>query len=117
MRRLLIASTLLIAGCSTAPQPPAPQPLPPAPAPARPQVGALIGLNAAQLVGRFGNPALQVREGTSLKMQFRNSRCVLDAYLYPQANNEMRVTHIDTRALSGVHTGQAGCVATFGSGS
>lgn len=70
-------------------------------------------MNAAQLVSRFGKPALQVREGTSLKLQFRNSRCVLDAYLYPQSGNELRVTHVDTRALSGIQTNQAVCAATF----
>ena len=112
MRRILLASTLFVAGCATAPQPPAPQPLPAAP-PVRPATGALIGMNAAQLVSRFGNPALQVREGTSLKLQFRNARCVLDAYLYPQAANELRVTHVDTRATSGVQTNQAVCAATF----
>ena len=111
MRRIVLASTLLVAGCATAPQPPAPQPLPSAPV--RAASGALIGLNAAQLVSRFGNPALQVREGASLKLQFRNNRCVLDAYLYPQAANELRVTHVDTRAPSGVTTNQAVCAATF----
>ena len=112
MRLILLACALLLAGCATAPAPPEPQPLPPAPQP-RPASGSLIGLNAAQLVGQFGNPALQVREGTSLKLQFRNAQCVLDAYLYPQANNELRVTHVDTRAPSGVHTSQAVCVSTF----
>lgn len=111
MRAIVLASTVLIAGCATAPAPPAPQPLPVAPV--RPATGALIGLNAAQLVSRFGNPALQVREGPSLKLQFRNARCVLDAYLYPQAPNDLRVTHVDTRAPSGVATNQAVCAATF----
>jgi hypothetical protein len=116
MRRILLASTLFVAGCATAPQAPTPEPLPAAPQ-ARPETGAMIGMNAAQLVSRFGNPALQVREGTSLKLQFRNSRCVLDAYLYPhassQAGNELRVTHVDTRAPSGIQTNQSVCAATF----
>jgi hypothetical protein len=110
MRRILLASALFLAGCASAPEPPAPLPLP---APVQVERGALIGLTSAQLVSRFGNPALQVREGTSLKLQFRNSRCVLDAYLYPQTAGELRVTHIDTRAPSGVQTNQAVCAATF----
>ena len=43
----------------------------------------LLGLTRGELVGEFGTPALQVREGTSLKLQFRRPACVLDAYLYP----------------------------------
>ena len=111
MRRILLASTLLLSACATAPRQPEPQPLPAAPP--RAHSGGLIGLSAAELVSRLGNPALQVREGTSLKLQFRTERCVVDAYLYPQAGNALRVTHIDTRAPSGVDTNQAVCVATF----
>ena len=55
--------------------------------PCRPQVrSSILGLTAAELVGHFGNPALQVREGVGLKLQFRSPRCVLDAYLYPPAS-------------------------------
>ncbi len=112
MRRLLLASNLLLmSACATAP------PLEPAPI-ARPigsdePRGGLIGLSAAQLVSRFGNPALQIREGSSVKLQFRNPRCVLDAYLYPEAGRELRVAHVDTRAPSGIDTSQAVCIATF----
>ena len=37
----------------------------------RQSAGDLIGLTATELVARFGAPALQVREGTGLKLQFR----------------------------------------------
>ena len=106
---------LLLAACATAPQQPqattaAPQP------PTQPQeTSSLVGLSAQELVGRFGPPALQVREGTSLKLQFRGRACVLDAYLYPSGNNPaaLRVTHVDTRGPSGMDYSQAACVTSL----
>lgn len=110
MRRIILASVVfLVAACTTAPQ--VPEPIA---APSRHDTrSGLIGLSASQLVSRLGNPALQIREGSSVKLQFRTARCVLDAYLYPQAANDLRVAHIDTRAPSGIDTDQTVCVATF----
>ena len=111
MRRLFPALSLFVAACSTAPLPPEPQPVPVTPTP-RPQ-GSVIGLTAPEVVRRLGNPALQVREGTSLKLQFRSRSCVLDAYLYPTTGGQVRVTHVDARLPSGADTAQAGCLATL----
>ena len=111
MRRLVLASTLLLAACATAPQKTEPQ-LPETPV-QQPQLRGLIGLTASQIVGHFGNPALQVREGSSVKLQFRGRSCVLDAYLYPSGNGGLRVTHIDTRALSGIDFNEAACIASL----
>jgi hypothetical protein len=111
MRRYLILPlTLLIAGCATAPtlQPEAPV----VQSPTTREGRGVLGLTTAELVGHFGNPALQVREGSSLKLQFRGRSCVLDAYLYPQ-NNVLRVTHVDTRTLSGLDFDQAACIASL----
>ena len=111
MRRILIASSLLLAGCATRPQP---QPQAPAQA-ATPQAGVqrLEGMSTSDLVGRFGRPALQVREGTSLKLQFRGRSCVLDAYLYPNSSGILRVTHVDTRSPAGVDSDQASCISAL----
>ena len=110
MRRIFIlASILFLAGCATRPQ--QPETVTPQPPPEREPVG-IVGLTAQQLVGHFGNPALQVREGASLKLQFRGRTCVLDAYLYPQ-NNVLRVTHVDTRTLAGYDSDQAACIASL----
>jgi hypothetical protein len=112
MRRLTVALTLFLAGCATAPQQqPAAQPTVIAPVP---ESGTIIGLTAGELVQRFGNPALQIREGTSLKLQFRRRNCVLDAYLYsPPSGGVQRVSHVDTRTTMGTDMNQQSCIATL----
>jgi hypothetical protein len=110
MRRLVLASPLLLAAC-VARQPQA-QPEVAQPTPAeQPRARHLIGQTPQELVGLFGHPALQVREGNSLKLQFKSRRCVLDAYLYPSNNGALRVTWIDTRLPSGSDTDQAACIS------
>lgn len=116
MRRFVPAITLFLAACATAPQQPVQQVQQPTViSPARPErTSSLVGFSASQLVGLFGNPGLQVREGTSLKLQFRGPRCVLDAYLYPPpAGGMQRVTYVDTRAPSGADTDQAACISAL----
>ena len=99
MRRLVIALPLLLSACLARPavEPQVAQPVPAT----RP--GA----------GHFGSPALQVREGTSLKLQFRGQLCVLDAYLYPAQNSMLRVTYVDTRTKTGADTDQAACISAL----
>lgn len=70
-------------------------------------------MTADELVRRFGTPALQIREGTSLKLQFRSSLCVLDAYLYPTGNAPHRVTYVDTRTRSLGNIDQALCIRSL----
>jgi hypothetical protein len=110
MRRLILASTLLLAACATQPQQQSSTPPPTLPLPSSPPVRHLVGLTANDLVRQLGNPALQIREGSSVKLQFRGSYCVLDAYLYPQSG-VLRVTYIDTRLVSGADTAQAACIS------
>jgi hypothetical protein len=112
MRRLLAASLLFVASCSQVPEEeprPVSTPVPVAPQPR--EIGTLIGLTGGELIGRLGRPALQIREGNSLKVQFRGRDCVLDAFLYPGAGAQYRVTHVDTRAISGADTPQEACIS------
>jgi hypothetical protein len=109
MRRLFPLLTLFLAACATRPEP-APPVAQPAPA-TQSQTKKLVGLTPQELVTQFGGPALQVREGNSLKLHFNSRRCVLDAYLYPSTNGAMRVTWVDTRLPSGVDTDQAACIS------
>jgi hypothetical protein len=115
MRRYLALSiTLPLAACAMAPR----QTAAPAAAVVQQQPveqNSLVGLTPQELVSRFGAPALQIREGTSVKLQFRGSRCVLDAYLYPSGSaGTLRVTHVDTRLSTGADTPQAACTAALG---
>ena len=85
---------------------------PPPPAPLVRQ-SSLYGLNAQDLVGHFGKPALQIHEGSSVKLQFRGRRCVLDTYLYPSRDGQLRVTYVDARAPSGADMDQAACIVAL----
>ena len=114
MRRILaLTAVLLLAGCATrVPESPNENAQAPAAMPAPPLRVGLLGLSAGELMQRFGSPALQIREGSGLKLQFRGRACILDAYLYPTSQGE-RVTHIDTRVSSGADTDQATCIASL----
>jgi hypothetical protein len=107
-RSTALALILLAAGCAPRPEAtPQPQPV----AQVRPEApNSLTGLTAQDLVGRFGSPQLQIREGNSVKLQFRSEDCVLDAYLYPSGNTgTLKVIHVDTRGPSGADIPQAAC--------
>lgn len=111
MRRLvLLSGSLLLAACATAPRT---TELPTQPPPSAHTRGAIIGLTAGELVRRFGTPALQIREGTSLKLQFRSNLCVLDAYLYPTGTAPHRVTYVDTRTRALAEIDQALCIRSL----
>lgn len=105
------ALVLIPFAASCAPRPEA-APAPPTPVvQVQPEAGNILtGLTAQDLVGRFGSPQLQVREGNSVKLQFRSQDCVLDAYLYPSGNaGTLKVVHVDTRRPSGADIPQAAC--------
>jgi hypothetical protein len=117
MRRLVFPAFFLVAACAPRPavQTTPAQPVRPAPVQQSPQFRSdLIGMTVSELAQRFGQPALQVREGPSIKLQFRGA-CVLDAYLYPpdDGRGPERVTHVDTRLTSGVETDQASCIRSL----
>ena len=80
--------------------------------------GNLIGLNIDEVAARLGQPALQVRDGGSVKLQFRGRTCVLDAYFYRSSSGEgaLRVTHVDSRDKDGRDVPQATCLAELQAG-
>ncbi|NUT00744.1 MAG: hypothetical protein HOP96_07195 [Sphingomonas sp.] len=115
MRRVIpVAATLLLAACvSRGPQQAEPET--PAPVEAPPVRSGLVGLTAGELIQRMGQPALQVREGPGLKLQFRGRACVLDAYLYPppQGTGTDKVTYVETRTATGSDANQEACIASL----
>ena len=58
-----------------------------------------------------GQPVLQIREGDGLKLQYRGTRCVLDAYLYPSGSGPARVTHVDARDREGRSVPSTACTS------
>ena len=118
MRRSLAVS-LMVFAAACAPRPQATTSVP-APAPERPapvKQSSLYGLSPQELGGHFGKPYLQIREGSSVKLQFRGAQCILDAYLYPARDGQLRVTYVDTRRASGENMNQAACISALESGS
>ena len=114
-----LAGVALLGGCTTAREVSAPVPRLPAHQPARPHTpsaapGDIIGQNAAALTRQFGQPALDIREGTARKLQFESAVCVLDAYLYPPAaGGDPIVTHVDARLPDGRDLDRASCIAAL----
>ena len=108
----------LVAGC-VAPPREAPAPLrapapPPAPTYSTLGLESVMGSNARALVALFGNPDLDVREGTARKLQFLGPICVLDAYLYPPRQGaDPIVTHVDARLPDGRDIDRSSCVAAL----
>ncbi|PZU58759.1 MAG: hypothetical protein DI547_08180 [Sphingobium sp.] len=108
----MMGTAMLLSGCVS----PQAAPRPVATAPAAPQEKPihLMGANAKQLIAQFGQPRLDIRERTVRKLQFRNDRCVLDAYLYTTAKGkEAVVTFVDARLPDGRDTEQNGCARTL----
>jgi hypothetical protein len=78
-----------------------------------PQLQEVMGSSAAQLIARFGEPRLDVREGTARKLQFATPVCVLDVYFYPSGQREPVVTHVDSRLPDGRDIDRSSCVSAL----
>ncbi len=83
---------------------------------ARPPAGAegLGGRDQPALIRMFGQPRLNIREGTGVRLQFRGERCVLDTYLYPARDGAAPVvTHVDARTPDGADADRAACISAL----
>jgi hypothetical protein len=108
----------LVAGCVAPVREAAPvaRPVAPPPTPSYSILGleSVIGQSARSLVALFGNPDLDVREGSARKLQFLGPACVLDAYLYPPRQGaDPVVTHVDARMPDGRDIDRSSCVAAL----
>jgi hypothetical protein len=113
----LLLAGLALAGCVSRQGPPPPASPPPPPSTPYTPVGleTVLGATARALIGQFGDPDLDLREGPARKLQFLGPACVLDAYLYPPRNGrgEPVVTHVDARQPDGREMDRSSCVAAL----
>ena len=121
MKRIALAILpgLLLAGCGGAGVAPRPARAAPVPIPVPGGVAGLdrvMGQPGGALIGLFGQPIADVREGTARKLQFGNAICVLDAYLYPKGRGEPLVTYVDARQTNGSPIDRASCVGALSLG-
>jgi len=74
----------------------------------------VMGHDARAVIGLFGSPDLDVREGDARKLQFLGPSCVLDVYFYPpRSGGEPVATYIDARLPDGRDTDRASCIAAL----
>jgi hypothetical protein len=120
MKYPVALTTLLLAGCASAPIP-APRPIAPpertaAAYPVRPAIDkrgleAVVGKDIAALKRLFGEPRLDVVEVYGRKLQFTGKACILDAFLYPDGKGGAEiVTYVDARRSDGAAVDRASCV-------
>jgi hypothetical protein len=115
-QRWIPLAALLLAGCASGAAEQRPSGAATAPAPRYTPVGleGVLGRTAAVLQAEFGQPELDVREGSARKLQFASQICVLDTYLYPpKAGGPAIVTHVDARTPDGRDIDRASCVAAL----
>jgi len=116
---LILLSALALGACASdgAPAPQTHMPAPYVPVPTGSTTAAgmnrVIGQPAGALIGLFGQPAADIREGGARKLQFGNATCVLDAYLYPKGSGEPLVTYVDARQTDGSPIDRASCVGAL----
>lgn len=98
---------------ANAPYIPVPPSGPPSPTALAAGVDKVQGQTGARLIAQFGQPRIDLREGSGRKLQFTGPICILDAYLYPRDRAEAVVTHIDVRQHDGKPIDQASCIAAL----
>ena len=87
-----------------------------APAPPRPVApppiedpGKLVGMDRAAVEGLLGQPWLLRHEASAELWQYRAQNCVLDVFLYLQADGNVRVTYAELRSRHENRPPAAGC--------
>ena len=110
---LALLAALILAGCVSAEREARPV-APPPPDYGTNGLESVMGQGARALIALFGNPDLDVREGTARKLQFLGPACVLDAYLYPpRGGGDPVVVHVDARLPDGRDMDRSSCVAAL----
>lgn len=81
----------------TAPPPPVPAVEPPPPPPPEFEPASLLGASSRKVEAVLGSADLLRREGTAEVWQYRLATCVVDYFVYPDADGNKQVTGWDWR--------------------
>ena len=81
----------------TAPPPPVPAVEPTPPPPPEFEPASLLGASSSKIEAVLGSADLLRREGTAEVWQYRLATCVVDYFVYPDANGNKQVTGWDWR--------------------
>jgi hypothetical protein len=81
----------------TAPPPPVPAVEPPPPPPPEFEPTSLLGASSSKIEAVLGSADLLRREGTAEVWQYRLATCVVDYFVYPDADGNKQVTGWDWR--------------------
>ncbi|MBL8654853.1 MAG: hypothetical protein JNJ97_11640 [Alphaproteobacteria bacterium] len=73
-------------------------------------VRGLMGITREALGARLGQAGFVRRDGPAEVLRFRGSACLLDVFVYREADNTQRVTHVDARTLQGRPTPPDPCL-------
>ncbi len=116
MRCAFFLIPLLVAGCASTVEAPAP-PVAVTRSPPMIKTGLdrVLGQTARGLVALFGDADQDVREAEGARrLQFAGPICILDAYLYPpRPGAEGEVSYVDARQPDGKDIDRASCVAAL----
>ena len=95
LRPALVAASLVLAGCSASSDNRT------SPDPANPPVvrtDQLSGIGRGQVIALLGPADFHRKDGPAEIMQYRNSSCTLDVFLYKKAGSgEAQVHHVEAR--------------------
>lgn len=73
-------------------------------------VRGLMGVTRDALGARLGPAGFVRRDGPAEVLRFRGSVCLLDVFVYREADNIQRVAHVDARTLQGRPTPPDACL-------
>jgi len=73
------------------------------------EAAKLVGLDRAGVESRLGQPWMQRHEATAELWQYRATNCVLDVFLYPRSDGDLRVTYAELRSRRENRAAPVGC--------
>jgi hypothetical protein len=73
-------------------------------------VRGLMGMTRDALGARLGQAGFVRRDGPAEVLRFRGNVCLLDVFVYREADNTQRVAHVDARTLQGRPTPPDPCL-------